>query len=331
MRGRLARDLALATSALVITGCGGHAWTAAAVAEARGPNPTGGRQVSVPARLDAWLRWQLPPTLPWARYEKLTLLASLDDVPRPAVLPDVMGAEIVQRAEVAAVALARRGIPDDVLVVVDLRGAASVAFGAALSHRASAPVALVPTFNHWPAEDEMIPAVETLTAMLEMAPRLPPADATRVTPVFLLDAWRLAYADEAVPDEVLDNRYFLNAADLPDAATLRSAGIRRVLYVVEDELEAEREEDDLNAPFAAYEAEGLTLAMVDLAGLTQDLDLHDDDRRLVVATRPTILHDHGFFVRARGSFGGALGRPSPFHGSALGSVFGSGAARGGGG
>lgn len=328
MRPRLVRDLALATSALALTGCAAHAWTPSAIAESRGPTPDGGHRVAVPARVDAWARWQLPPSVPWSRYEKLTLLASLDDVPQPAVLPDVMGAEIVQRAQAAAVALARRGIPDDVLVMVDIRGAASVAFGAALSHRASSAVALVPTFNHWPAEDEMIPAVETLTAMLEMAPRLPAADATRVTPVFLLDSWRLAYADEHVPDEVLDNRYFLNESDLPDAATLRALGIRRILYVVEDEAEADGEEDDLNAPFAAYEADGISIAIADLADLAADVDLADDERRLVVATRPTILNDHRFFTRARGAFGGALGRPSPFHGSALGSVFG---ARGGGG
>ena len=196
----------------------------------------------------------------------------------------------------------------------------------ALSAAASAPVACVPTFNNWPAEYELIPAEETLAAMVTMSPRLPgPFEGAQ--PVFLLDAWRLADRELEPDDDVVDNRYSLNFADVPDATTLRAHNIQRVLYVVEDLDEAMMEEDDLNAPMVAWRAEGLSIAMVDLgwlAGLDKvDWDRAFERQALDVKPRRTIFDDRDFYARARGGFGGVHAGPSPFRtGVHFGSSFG---------
>ena len=66
--------------------------------------------------------------------------------------------------------------------------------------------------------------------MPTMSPRLPPAARQDVSrPVFLLDAWRLAYRFDDPGDETYDNRYILTAGDLPDVETLRARGIERVV------------------------------------------------------------------------------------------------------
>ena len=201
-----------------------------------------GPSVVVPARPEAMSYWQLPPSNPWAPYEKLTLLSSLDTVPRAAALPNVLALPIVADAQNAAMAVSAAGLPNDTAWFVDLRGAASVVFAAALSHRAGESVSAVLTFNNWPAENELVPAEETLAALLRFAPLLPRPSEVSTRPVFLLDAWRLAYRDIVPDDDDVDNRYILNPTDLPDAEALRAHGIRRVIYVVEDLNETDVEE-----------------------------------------------------------------------------------------
>jgi hypothetical protein len=70
-------------------------------------------------------------------------------------------------------------------------------------------VSLVTTFNNWPADNELVPAEETLAALVTMQPNLGADDEAGACPVFLLDAWRLAYRDDEINDEVTDNRYML--------------------------------------------------------------------------------------------------------------------------
>ena len=119
-RALLAGPLALYSSA-----CALRAWTPSANvaywAEAV-PAPAG-EQV-VPAKGDAIRQWQLPPPNPWARYEKLTLLSSLDMVPRAAALPDVRELDVVENAQRAAMNVAAAGLPNDTMWIIDLRGAA---------------------------------------------------------------------------------------------------------------------------------------------------------------------------------------------------------------
>ena len=274
--------------------------------------------VQLPAREDALRRWLVPPTNAWAGYAKYTLLTALAEQSFVAELPDVEVLDDVYRARAAGRRVAAAGMPTDTLWVVDLRGAASVAFGAALANaafaRASASVTLVPTFNNWPAQNELVPAEETLAALVSMSPSPAQDGLDAGSPVFLLDAWRMAFRSEEPDDDVYDNRYFLSPADLPDVATLRARGIRRVLYVVTSVDETSIEEDDLNPMFLEYRAAGIGLAMVDLGLLAASSasTVWDDvfaDRALLVEPRLTIVDEPSFYVRARGGFGGILARP----------------------
>ncbi len=278
---------------------------------------------------EAIARWQLPTDDPWARYTKLTLLGSLDADTSHLELPDVMKLDVVQRAERAAAALASAGLPSDTLWMVDLRGPASVAFGATLSRLAREPVSPVLTFNHWPAENELIPAEETLAALLLLTPKMPSGSPGR--PVFLLDSWRLAYRFDAPDEEVYDNRYVLNPTDLPDAEALRAQGITRVVYVVDSLDDTDTEEDDLHEVFLAYQAAGVTLHLVDLtwaegrvSSAPAPLQASLGGQVFIVHERTTILSSPLFYNRARGGFGGVHVGATPMRGTYRGGGFGGG-------
>ena len=270
--------------------------------------------VELPASGDALRRWLLPPANAWAGYAKYTLLTALGETQQIAELPDIETLDDVHRARAAGRRLGAAGLPADTLLVVDMRGAASVAFGAALSNAARGGVSLVPTFNNWPAQNEIVPAEETLAALVSMSPSPSQDGADGGPPVFLLDAWRMAFRAEEPDDEAYDNRYLLSPGDLPDPATLRALGIRRVLYVVESVDDTSVEEDDLNPMFLDYRAAGVSLAMVDLDILAASSasTVWDDvfaNRALLVEERVTIVDEPSFYVRARGGFGGILARP----------------------
>jgi hypothetical protein len=264
--------------------------------------------MTVPSVADASARWTLPPNNPWAPYQKTTLLMTLDADERAGTLPDVEQLEVVARARRAASAVAAAGLPDGTMWLVDLRGPASVAFGATLSRESREPVSPVMTFNNWPADNESIPAEETLSALVTMQPRLPVGRSPGM-PVFMLDAWRLAYRYDHPDDETTDNRYMLTSSDLPDGATLRARGIDRVLYVVESLDGAQIEEDDLHQTFLDYQAMGITTSIVDLAMLgdvpDERLESPYYGQALYIDTgRVTVVTDPSFYHRARGGFGG---------------------------
>jgi hypothetical protein len=263
-------------------------------------------------------RWRLPTEDPWGRYSKVTLLTSLDSMAPDSELPDVRDLEVVREAADAAHHVAQTALPKGVLWLVDLRGAASVAFGAALSLRASAPVSPVLTFNNWPDASGMVPAEETLAGCVQFAPKIdrPLGDGREALerhPVFMLDSWRLAYRDEEVDDDTYDNRYALTAADLPSPETLREAGITRVMYVVESLDDTDKEEDDLNAIFLAYQAQGVGIYMVDLKwlrglGAATSWPRAFVGRAMWVRPRLTILSSAWFYRHSLSGFGGIRGR-----------------------
>lgn len=143
----------------------------------------------------------------------------------------------------------------ELALVVDLDGAESVAFAAALA----AQCHVVPTFDNWPHPLGVVPAHATLAALLYHGPKLHRDRGTDDRPVlFALDRNRLAaYRNE--PNR-FDNRYRVR---LPDAAALPKLGIRRVLYVVPAGLPHE-ELDDLNELFLAWRQQGIELRMLDL-------------------------------------------------------------------
>jgi hypothetical protein len=326
--------------ALLVTGCVEQAWTPTPSAAAWvGPLPES-IQVQLPTRADAIRRWQLPAGDPWAPYAKYTLLTALDASAEVAVLPDPTRLEQVQDAVRAGQQLGSEGLPPNTLWIIDLRGAASVAFGVALSRTSRQPVSLVPTFNNWPGDDEMIPAEETLAALTMMSPRraaVPAEVSEGATPVFLLDAWRLAYKVEDPGDETYDNRYILNPGDLPDVAKLRAQGIDQVVYVVTSEYATLFEEDDLHVPFLEWQRQGMPIAMMDVEHLAIPISPDAWQERfaldaLVVKDRVTLLDEPWFYVGARGGFGGIYAHPSPLlHGGWHGGGHGGGGWHGGGG
>jgi hypothetical protein len=313
------REALTAPFALLSSACVLRPWTpSVSIAYSAEPPPFTADVISI-AQPEAIALWQLPPDNPWAPYEKLTLLTAVDSPTTTVVLPHVIGLEDVQSAGQAAAAVATAGLPPSTMWIVDARGAASVAFGAALTRLARQSVTPVLTFNNWPAPLEMIPAEETLSALLAMRPRLPTSSGPTV-PVFLLDAWRLAYRDDTVDDDVTDNRYMLNPADLPSAEVLVKQGFRRVLYVVESLEDTATEEDDLNETFLAYQSQGIRVSMVDfdwLSGVADPARLISRgswDERLTsseygVAGRATVVRDPRFYLRARGGFGGESALP----------------------
>jgi hypothetical protein len=287
------------------------------------PVPEGTPMV-LPARGEAISMWQLPPSSPWAPFEKYTLLTALDAQRVQEPVPRVGELEVVQAAIRAGAAVGGQGMPTDSMFIVDLRGAASVGFGYGLSGAAREPVALVPTFNNWPAENEMVPAEETLAAMVEMPPRAQQPGDANARPVFLLDAWRLAYKDADVDESVTDNRYMLTSADFPSAEQLRARGIARIVYVVESRGDDTHEEDDLNELFLAYEEAGIEIDILDLGwlqGIPARVAVYVGPYphwwwwwgfgpyRFHCVHRWTVVHDPAFYGRARGGFGGVHGVP----------------------
>jgi hypothetical protein len=252
---------------------------------------------------EAAAEWLLPAQNPWAPYQKATLLTALDDAEGMAALPDVEDLPEVLRARAAAEYVARAGLPPATMWVVDLRGAASVAFGTRLSMLSADPVTLILTFHNWPADNETVPAEETLAALVTMEPRLPPPNRAG-TPIFLLDAWRLTHRYDRPDDEAVDNRYMLTPSDLPDPTVLRARGIERVLYVIDGDADARTEEDDLHELFLKYQEAGVNLSIIDLSDLSDaNTEPYYGQSLVVDPLRLTIVSDPSFYHRARGGFG----------------------------
>jgi hypothetical protein len=283
-----------------------------------GPDGRPPRQLIDAPSADALLaRWQLPSTSPWLPYEKLMLPSVLAAEPTPLWMPEVERLEEVSLARIAARQVARDGLPRDAAWFVELSGAASIAFAATLAEWSSTTIAAIPTFNNWPANEELVPAEETLAAMIAFPPRLPQPGDVGAIPVFLLDSWRLAFKYETIDDGVVDNRYMLGAADFPSAAVLRAQGIAKVIYLVDGDDYLE-EEDDLNNLFADYEESGIALYVVDVWSIVRPRAVWDTTwygrgllRHIHVRQRDTVVNDPRFYGRSRGGFGGTQLTPTP--------------------
>lgn len=338
--------LGLLPLALLSAGCGLRPWTPSVSVAFWAEDVPAGRNVALPRSSEIAAAWQIPAEIPWSKFSKGTLMSSVDPMGSSAVLPDVRTLDVVNTASAAAQNVARGGLPADAMWLVDLRGAASCAFTAALTQASSEAIAPVITFNNWPAQEAIVPADETLAGLLAFTPKLPPPVATAAHPVFVLDSWRLAYRFDDPGDEAYDNRYMLMPGDLPDPEFLRTQGITRVVYVVEDLDDAEVEEDDLHALFKSYQDAGIGIFMVDLAFLSTVPAPVDGSWRVDwaarlapqahwVSQRYTLVDDPFFYARARGGFGLARGRPFivPGYrgGGSYGGARGSGGSRGGGG
>jgi len=309
--------------ALLSSACSLRPWTPSVSVAFAEQDVPGEVMTIVPSHQLVAGRWQLPQDSPWAAYQKFTILSALDSQEQEVVLPDINQLEVVGQAQQAATLVARAGLPPDAMWVVDLRGAASVAFAAALKREAREGVAPILTFNNWPAAEEVVPAEEALSALVTIHPG-PPGTAPTARPVFMLDSWRLAFRFDPVDDDITDNRYMLSQADLPAADTLRAQGVSRVIYLVESADDTSEEEDDLNALFLEYQEAGIEVDLVDLDWF---FDLPPGGPRwaerlgtcrLRVRQRPTLVQDPKFYSRARGGFGGVHSVPSVHGGWASG-------------
>jgi len=142
------------------------------------------------------------------------------------------------------------GAPAGRALMVDLPGPLAVAFAAGLSDRLD----IVFAFDGWPHPLGVVPSHQTLGAALQYQPLLTKAKTERPRnspPAFILDRGRLLpYADEST---AFDNRYL---AKVPAAEQLRGMGVTQLLYV---SLDNEKEADDLNNDFVAYEKAGIEL------------------------------------------------------------------------
>jgi hypothetical protein len=304
--------------ALFSSACAMQPWTPSVpVAYWSQPVPEGRTATIDVHASDVIQRWTLPEGDPWAPYQKMTLLTSLDDMEQETKLPNTDGLDVVTHARTAARRIAAAGIPANTMIVVDLRGPASVAFGAELSRDAQTPVSLVLTFNNWPAEDEVIPAEETLSQLVHDSPRAPSSLVGTGAPVFLLDAWRLAFRFDETDPGWVDNRYMV--VDMPNADALARNGIKHVIYLVESLDETDVEEDDLHETFTAYQAAGVRVSLMDLDSIAErDVVWNTvlNDTILDVQPRSLIIHDPRFYVGSHGGWGGIRATPGVHGGHA---------------
>ncbi len=194
-----------------------------------------------------------------------------------------------------------------VALVVDLPGGEAVDVGLALARRGFRPV---PLFNGCPGPrlgaaalvntapiEDALRAGAPLLARLDLPPDAPPA--------FLLDATRRAEGSAVLPGR-FDNRWCVVPQDLPSAARLAQAGVRRVL------VRAPAVAGDLAHVLHAYQRAGLPLQLS-----RPDRD-HADELRVA---RPSgfgivfyrLMVFAGLRRNAAGGFGAVVPLPSASH------------------
>lgn len=148
--------------------------------------------------------------------------------------------------------------PAQTLIISDLEGASSIAFGAAFADSAH----VIPIFDNWPHPLGVVPSHQTLGAMVYHAREIEEKKAkvpANAPAVLLLDSNRLnAYKDE---ETQFDNRYM---SKVPSAADLKQRGVQNVMYVVKDASRNE-ELDDLNDEFVEWQKQGINVKMLRLS------------------------------------------------------------------
>jgi hypothetical protein len=129
-----------------------------------------------------------------------------------------------------AVALARDLDAAGTAVVLDLEPVLGIHVASQLHRQRLAHVVLV--LPRWPYAEAILPVGRLIASLVHQSRHLEAAeDLPNV--VFVLDAERNQTAPHRPSsDPRTDNRYRLSAADLPDLAVLRRAGIHRVLKLL---------------------------------------------------------------------------------------------------
>lgn len=149
--------------------------------------------------------------------------------------------------------------PSSTMIIADLHGEESVAFGAALADVANVVIG----FDNWPHPQGVVPAHRTLGAMMYYAREVSVKTEEKLSwdapAVILLDNHRLGeYTDEW---DVFDNRY---VAKVPSAPSLASYKVNRVLYVIPDR-DTKNELDDLNDDFVYYKEKNISVDLLPMS------------------------------------------------------------------
>ncbi|HSI10442.1 MAG TPA: hypothetical protein VK961_00295 [Chthoniobacter sp.] len=146
---------------------------------------------------------------------------------------------------------------EDIALVIDLPGSASIAAAITLASRGWRPV---PLFNALPGStaniavpvQPLIDALRAATLSLSHLP-LPPL----APPAFLLDARRRAPGWASRP-ETFDNRSISFPSDFPSATKLRERGIARILVIQE----TATPQNDLTHTLRQWQDDGLTINLL---------------------------------------------------------------------
>ena len=206
------------------------------------------------AIFEAWA----PQDGPWTPWAKPILFAYVDAVAIEAF--DAKKPEWVRRELVApssAAATYRSAVGDaPTAVVVDLPGADGVSAALGLAELGFRPV---PLYNALPAPASVVPMVQVVSALVAGAEPLakrPPA--IQAPPAFLLDA-RRAGPGRTPEHGQFDNRAMAFVTDFPSAATLRKAGIARVVVVQSG---SDTPASDLAVTLARWQAGGIPIRLL---------------------------------------------------------------------
>ncbi len=202
-----------------------------------------------------------PKDAKWQPYFVPTLMQSLGQPTLKAQIKPVKTTLMDQtygQAEGLKELLSQSANANEALIVSELDGIQSIAFGAAMSDFAN----IVPVFDNWPHPLGVVRSHETLGAMVYYANEIESNKAKlkdNAPAVLLLDAQRLSpYTDE---ENQFDNRYM---AKFPLAADLKQRGITSIMYVVKDESRKD-ELDDLNDEFVELEKQGIKINFMPLS------------------------------------------------------------------
>ncbi len=174
------------------------------------------------------------------------------------------------------------------LIVAELEGPQSIAFGAAMADFAH----LVPVVDNWPHPLGVVRSHETLGAMIYYAKEIEDKKAKvqdKAPAVLLLDSQRLnAYTDE---ENQFDNRYL---AKIPAANDLKQRGITSLMYVVKDEKRKE-EMDDLNDEFVELEKQGISIRFLRLSEFKPAADTVAADTTSTTTTGTSTARNHYYY------------------------------------
>ncbi len=224
----------------------------------------------------------------WQPFFVPTLIQSLSQQSlrgqmKPVFSPQMR--ETYERAEALRDLISQAPNPNQTLIISDLPGPQSIAFGAAMAGVAQ----LVPVFDNWPHPLGVVRSHETLGAMAYYASEVDEKRSKlkeNAPAVLLLDSNRLApYVDQ---DNQFDNRYL---AKLPPADQLKQRGVQRVIYLVKDDSQKE-ELDDINEDLVEWQKQGINVRML---RLSEFKPVDEPAQATVAGTSTTTVTRHYYY------------------------------------